>query len=63
MKVTNLHVVWRKYYIFLLVSLPMIYVQVFPLGIWVDVMITLFDEKIGIFLKNQCFDPIFSPKN
>jgi hypothetical protein len=26
----------------------------------VDVMITIFGEKIGVFLKSQCYDQIFA---
>jgi hypothetical protein len=26
----------------------------------VDVMITIFDEKIGVFLKNRCYDQFFA---
>jgi hypothetical protein len=31
-----------------------------PFQSGVDVMITIFGEKIGVFLKNQCCDQIFA---
>jgi hypothetical protein len=31
-----------------------------PFQSGVDVMITIFGEKIGVFLKNQCCDKIFA---
>jgi hypothetical protein len=31
-----------------------------PGGPGVDVMITIFGEKIGVFLKYQCYDQLFS---